>query len=505
MVATVIVGAMLLGFWAVKVTHHQHIAEAPSKSVPSDAMPEMVFVGRITGMVDVKWSDTTTAAVTSYVALGRKYALASGLMEITYDSGAKVILQGPCTYEAESTAGGYLSLGKLTARVGAVGGKGSSSKVQGSRSASLTTSHQPLATNSNPQSLIPNPLFAIRTPTAIVTDLGTEFGVEVDKSGATQSHVFRGKVKVLVLGGTAGSPSSGREVILSENESARVEPGTDQIVAIRREAAQPEAFARQMPEPPPVVLLRDTFDNPSDSSTYHDDYGLNQCLSVRQSGPCRPVLYASGGDYTGLPNMTQVAHAVCPGKLYLVADFGMAGWLVLYRNFPRNVEVAAELDPDALRPTDTTSLVPKTVPGDLTSENWMALGVRGRGLSFDHRELPLASDAGAVLQVRSNGKWGYFENGKRIAEGRVPPAHPYRVAMRVAGDRLEIQVNGSTLSLDPGGAGPARTLTGLLAETKDNFISLGACNMDVATLDINTVDNLTITQLPSRKEGAPMK
>ena len=38
-------------------------------------------------------------------------------MEITYDTGAKVILQGPVTYEVESKDGGFLSVGKLTARV----------------------------------------------------------------------------------------------------------------------------------------------------------------------------------------------------------------------------------------------------------------------------------------------------------------------------------------------------------------------------------------------------
>ena len=55
--------------------------------------------GRITGMVDCKWagSSVRTLAVRSF--LGRKFALASGLMEITYDTGAKVILQGPVTYE----------------------------------------------------------------------------------------------------------------------------------------------------------------------------------------------------------------------------------------------------------------------------------------------------------------------------------------------------------------------------------------------------------------------
>ena len=29
--------------------------------------------------------------------LGRRYDLGSGFLEITYDSGARVILQGPCT------------------------------------------------------------------------------------------------------------------------------------------------------------------------------------------------------------------------------------------------------------------------------------------------------------------------------------------------------------------------------------------------------------------------
>ncbi|MBU4398723.1 MAG: hypothetical protein KKE86_05235, partial [Planctomycetes bacterium] len=55
--ATVIVGVMLLGFWAIKITHHQpQVAGTPSKSVPSDVRPERTFVGRITGLVDVKWS-----------------------------------------------------------------------------------------------------------------------------------------------------------------------------------------------------------------------------------------------------------------------------------------------------------------------------------------------------------------------------------------------------------------------------------------------------------------
>ena len=46
----------------------------------------------------------------------RNIELASGLMEITYDTGAKVILQGPVTYSVEAN-GGYLAVGKLTGKL----------------------------------------------------------------------------------------------------------------------------------------------------------------------------------------------------------------------------------------------------------------------------------------------------------------------------------------------------------------------------------------------------
>ena len=52
----------------------------------------------------------------SLVALNDEFVLASGLMEITYDTGAKVILQGPVTYEVEAN-GGYLAVGKLTGKL----------------------------------------------------------------------------------------------------------------------------------------------------------------------------------------------------------------------------------------------------------------------------------------------------------------------------------------------------------------------------------------------------
>ena len=105
LIATVITGLGLLAGSLIHVSQPEQLVP----SVVAEAKAE--YVGRITGMVDCRW-----AGIDSRGLLGRKYELASGLMEITYDTGAKVILQGPVTYEVESN-GGYLAVGKLTGKL----------------------------------------------------------------------------------------------------------------------------------------------------------------------------------------------------------------------------------------------------------------------------------------------------------------------------------------------------------------------------------------------------
>ena len=211
LIATVVTGLGLLIGSVIHVAGPTAVARQVA-SLPSPLSPLPSVVGRVTGMVDCKWAEEGVRGggrgagagnPTSYilhpkslVALGDNFALASGLMEITYDTGAKVILQGPVTYEVE-TNGGYLAVGKLTGKLEKKVASGQWSVASNSG----TSSPQPLAPSpsSNPQSPIPNPslstihypLFTIRTPTATVTDLGTEFGVEVNATGCHRSECFR--------------------------------------------------------------------------------------------------------------------------------------------------------------------------------------------------------------------------------------------------------------------------------------------------------------------------
>ena len=320
LVATVIAAVAFSIAWGWKTSRDWQVARSSAEQTApvEQPQPEMPLVGRITGVADCQWANAAAAACErDGVHLGREYVLVSGFLEITYDSGTKLILQGPATYQVESRSGGFLSLGKLTARVekrAEGGGRRAEREVasgqwavnpkseirnpksetftppsalrlppsdrgsKGERTANRhflaekvepTNSLAPRPSpsekseirnpkseiaNPSPLSPLPSPLFTVRTPTAVVTDLGTEFGVEVDRSGGSQAYVFHGKVELRLTDGDGQSlPSlsgrgvggegssagrgttgggSGRAVQLTANQSARVERGADRIVTL---------------------------------------------------------------------------------------------------------------------------------------------------------------------------------------------------------------------------------------------------------------------------------
>ena len=163
------------------------------RGTAAGAGPERIAV--ISGAVDCRWADADTAIEPGAAVLaGRRFALASGLLQIRYESHVEVILQGPAIYEADSPNGGFLSLGRLTARVE----KGPNAD-----------SREPTAPGAARR--FPAPDFTIRTPSAVLANqaamarpgvLGSsEFGVVVDSPDVTRVHVFRGRVTTRLAGG----------------------------------------------------------------------------------------------------------------------------------------------------------------------------------------------------------------------------------------------------------------------------------------------------------------
>jgi hypothetical protein len=100
--------------------------------------------------------------------------LARGMAEIRFDCGARLILVGPAVLEIQGRARAFLRQGSVTVRV----------------------SHE--ATG-----------FVLQTPSSRVVDLGTEFGVRTEDSGASRIVTFEGKVEVESAGDLMGQQQRG--------------------------------------------------------------------------------------------------------------------------------------------------------------------------------------------------------------------------------------------------------------------------------------------------------
>lgn len=126
-----------------------------------NSLPTETCVARITRTIGAQWAAASAGAGDVSLAPSAQLDLRAGLAEVSFETGARVILQGPAVLDVESSSRGSLRCGSLTVNV--------------------------------PRRAIG---FTIQTPTASVVDLGTQFGLLVDRSGVAEVHVFSGSVEI---------------------------------------------------------------------------------------------------------------------------------------------------------------------------------------------------------------------------------------------------------------------------------------------------------------------
>jgi hypothetical protein len=124
-------------------------------------------VAMLNGVVDAQWSYPDEAPRLGAPLDPGWLRLKSGLVQVVFHSGARVVIEGPAELQIISSIDASCRRGRLTAEV------------------------PPQARG-----------FRVATPHMNVTDLGTVFGLDV-KEGATELHVFKGEVEILPASGTA--------------------------------------------------------------------------------------------------------------------------------------------------------------------------------------------------------------------------------------------------------------------------------------------------------------
>ncbi|MDP3071193.1 MAG: LamG-like jellyroll fold domain-containing protein [Opitutaceae bacterium] len=159
--------ALVLGGWFAT---RGHFVSAPAESE---------FVARLTGAKDARWA-VASLHPGDRLEKNRRLELTAGLAEITFDSGARVTIEGPATLAIASAWGGTLHRGTLKASV--------------------------------PPEAIG---FQISHPAVEVVDLGTEFTMIADGRGAAEVLVLKGEVEAAPRSGGAES------ILLRERESRR--------------------------------------------------------------------------------------------------------------------------------------------------------------------------------------------------------------------------------------------------------------------------------------------
>lgn len=138
-------------------------------------------VAMLNRVVDAQWNANTEAPRLGAPLEPGWLQLKSGLAQIAFYSGARVVIEGPAEFQIVSPSEASFRNGRLTAEV------------------------PPQARG-----------FRVGTPLMNVTDLGTVFGLDV-KERRTELHVFKGNVEFEPVGGAAKQNLQEGNAVMAEN------------------------------------------------------------------------------------------------------------------------------------------------------------------------------------------------------------------------------------------------------------------------------------------------
>jgi len=158
---------------------------ARARSEIAEAARAEDLVAQVTGLKECEWAAGVTAlSAGEHLRKGQRLELMKGLAEITFDSGAQVVIEGPVSLDVNSAWDATLARGtiKVTVPTEAIG-------------------------------------FRVADRAVEVVDLGTEFTMIAEASGATDVLVLKGAVEA--------APQNSAEpqtILLREKQSRRFSP-----------------------------------------------------------------------------------------------------------------------------------------------------------------------------------------------------------------------------------------------------------------------------------------
>ena len=225
-----VAACLLLALWGAGLlnldTKNLMVAEVDKQESTSLIEPEAEEIAAtLTGAIDCRWSqDGNPFSYGQHLVSGTILKIEEGLIQVTYESGAKVVVRGPSEFHLEGPSKGILPVGQITA-------------VVPRRAAG----------------------FVVQTPCAEVIDLGTEFAVDVAETGVSEVHVFKGEV-VSRRRNEGENPTTG-DLHLLTHEAARYSPDDVSVSEFKADDRRfireinPRLTASELPQAPQIKGL----------------------------------------------------------------------------------------------------------------------------------------------------------------------------------------------------------------------------------------------------------
>ena len=223
------------------------------------------------------------------------------------------------------------------------------------------------------------------------------------------------------------------------------------------------------------LLLLDTFNN-VEMSSYYVDYGLNQELSSRQSGTYANTSYNKSGEFSDQP------------QVYVSDDRGQT--LSFYNDNNKTNWVSLIQDFGIASPTTVSVTIRPIIQDEPANaeDNWATVGMLCDSITPNDNVVPLATNVGVSLYVRSNGEWKSFQNGVYDAGDSVAASDTYDMVMTVGDGVWTAWINGEEIF-------SSTALVGGAATRSVNYVTLAATGNAVSSYRTTTFDNLQVSNL----------
>lgn len=203
-------------------------ADNRQRIVMQDATP--AFVATFVRSTNCVWANDTASLMEGQRLLSGNLKLKSGLAEFRFDSGVRLVLEGPARLRIVSAQCAHLDAGKVV--------------LHGHEMADE---------------------FALVTPRGTLFDVGTEYGTFVDDDGDVELHVFDGQVRIE----SAMVPAE--ESLVDAGDAKRLRTAQVESLSLNPEEFQREAPGRIAGGDPAVggLLAYDGFTLPKPEDDWH--------------------------------------------------------------------------------------------------------------------------------------------------------------------------------------------------------------------------------------------